>query len=178
MVKSMRKSKNRNFHQIFVFHGDTLGAITVNVVWWKENSMLTNSLAACADLYNYRLRGLGVAGGQILGFSIDLRCRPYNMCDRYLLREFGKHWIVFSFMQRFAWLPQGCPQGNQNVVKIAIFGLTHWLKHRITRKQLKIDRYMLRGVWQALNRLFICATFCVIATGASPGQTKNEGRGT
>jgi len=34
---------------------------------------------------------------------------------------------------------------------------------------------MLRGVWQALNCLFIYATFCVIATGASPGQTKNEG---
>jgi len=29
-------------------------------------------------MYDYRLRGLGVAGGQILGFSIDLRCRPYN----------------------------------------------------------------------------------------------------
>ena len=36
---------------------------------------------------------------------------------------------------------------------------------------------MLRGVWQALNCLFIYATFCVIATGASLGQTKNEGRG-
>ena len=40
---------------------------------------------------------------------------------------------------------------GKNVVKIAIFGLTHWLKHRITRKLLKIDRYMLRVVWQALN---------------------------
>jgi len=29
-------------------------------------------------LYDYRLRGLGVMGGQILGFSIDLRCHPYN----------------------------------------------------------------------------------------------------
>jgi len=36
----------------------------------------------------------------------------------------------------------------------------------------KIDGYMLRGIWQALNCLFIHATFCVIATGASPGQTK------
>ena len=33
---------------------------------------------------------------------------------------------------------------------------------------------MLRGVWQALNCLFIHATFCVIAAGASPGQTKQE----
>ena len=32
----------------------------------------------CADLYYDRLRGLGVVGGQILGFSIDLLRRPYN----------------------------------------------------------------------------------------------------
>jgi len=43
---------------------------------------------------------------------------------------------------------------------------------RMTGKLLKIDGYMLQGVWQALNCLFIHATFCVIATGASPGQTK------
>jgi len=43
---------------------------------------------------------------------------------------------------------------------------------RITGKLLKIDGYMLQGVWQALNRLFIYASFCVIATGAFPGQTK------
>jgi len=49
---------------------------------------------------------------------------------------------------------------------------------RITGKLLKIDGYMLRGVWQAVNCFFIHATFCVIATGASPGQTKNEGRNT
>jgi len=28
---------------------------------------------------------------------------------------FGKHWIVFSFMQCFAWLPQGRPQGKQKL---------------------------------------------------------------
>jgi len=32
----------------------------------------------CADLYYDRLRGLGVAVGQILAFSIDLLRRPYN----------------------------------------------------------------------------------------------------
>jgi len=38
-----------------------------------------HDVITCADLYDYRLRGLGVAGGgQILGFSIDFRCRPYN----------------------------------------------------------------------------------------------------
>jgi len=56
--------------------------------------------------------------------------------------------------------------------KIAIFWLTLWLKHRITRKLLKTDRYMLRGVWQALNCLSIHATYCVIVAGASPGETK------
>jgi len=43
---------------------------------------------------------------------------------------------------------------------------------RITGKMLKIDAYMLRGVWQALNCLFIYATFCVIAPGASEGKQK------
>ena len=37
---------------------------------------------------------------------------------------------------------------------------------------MKIDRYMLRGVCQALNSLSIHATFCVIIAGASPGETK------
>ena len=46
------------------------------------------------------------------------------------------------------------------------------LKHRITRKLLKIDRYMLREVWQALNFISIDATYCVIVAGASPGETK------
>jgi len=50
----------------------------------------------------------------------------------------------------------------------------HWLKHRITRKLLKIDRYMLRGVWQALKCLSINATYCVIIAGASPGETSTQ----
>jgi len=58
------------------------------------------------------------------------------------------------------------------VVKIAIFGLTHRLKHRITWKLLNIDGYMLQGVWQALNCISIHATYCVIIAGASPGETK------
>ena len=37
---------------------------------------------------------------------------------------------------------------------------------------MNIDRYMLRGVWQALNYLSIHATYCVIIAGASPGETK------
>ena len=34
-------------------------------------------------------------------------------------------------------------------------------------KLLKIDRYMLRGVWQALNCISIHARYCVIIAGAS-----------
>jgi len=37
-----------------------------------------HDVITCADLYYDRLRVLGVAGGQILGFSIDLLRRPYN----------------------------------------------------------------------------------------------------
>jgi len=54
------------------------------------------------------------------------------------------------------------------VVKIAIIGLTH----RITRKLLKIDRYMLRGVCQALNCLSIHATYCMIVAGGVTRETK------
>jgi len=44
----MRKSKNRYFYHIFVSSGDAPGTITLN--GWKENSMLTNCLAACTHL--------------------------------------------------------------------------------------------------------------------------------
>ena len=37
-----------------------------------------HDVITCDDLYYDRLRGLGVAGGQILAFSIDLLRRPYN----------------------------------------------------------------------------------------------------
>ena len=49
--------------------------------------------------------------------------------------------IEFFFYPYKIWrnCPRGVPRGNKNVVKIAIFGLTHLLKHRITRKILKID---------------------------------------
>jgi len=47
---------------------------------------------------------------------------------------------------------RGVPRGNKNVVKIAIFGLTHWLKHRVTRKLLNTivhdnRRGVSRGKW-------------------------------
>ena len=38
-----------------------------------------HDVITCADLYYDRLQGLGVAGGQILAFSIDLLCRPFAL---------------------------------------------------------------------------------------------------
>jgi len=81
-----------------------------------------------------------------------------------------KHRILFLSIQHLAWLPQGRPQGKPKCGKIAIFGLRHWLKHRITRKLLNIDRHMLRRVWQALNCLSIHATYCMIIAGAQGKQ--------
>jgi len=84
-----------------------------------------------------------------------------------------KHQILFPSIQHLAWLPQGRPQGKQKCGKNCDFwtyALT--LKHLITRKLLKRDRYMLRGVWQALNCLSIHGTYCVIVARASPGETK------
>ena len=37
---------------------------------------------------------------------------------------------------------------------------------------MKIDRYMLRAVWQALNCLSIQATYCMIVARASLEETK------
>ena len=59
-------------------------------------------------------------------------------------------------------------------VKMAIFctcGSNNW--------ETVEDRWVhaVRGL-ASTELSFIYATFCVIATGASPGQTKNEGRGT
>ena len=64
------------------------------------------------------------------------------------------------------------------MVKIVIFALTHLLKHRITQKVFKIDRYMLRGVWQPSNSLFIHGKYRVVVAGVSLGGNKNVGCGT
>ena len=48
-------------------------------------------------------------------------------------------------------------------------------RHRylaISQKWLKIDGYMLHGVWQALNSLSIHVTFTAIVPGAYPGEAK------
>jgi len=51
-----------------------------------------HDVITCTDLYYDRLRGLGVARGQILAFSIDLLRRPYNAlalpCARVIRHDY------------------------------------------------------------------------------------------
>ena len=57
-----------------------------------------HDVITCADLYYDRLQGLSVAGGQILGFSIDLLRRPYNtdtVCD-YAVVQLRRKRTLFS----------------------------------------------------------------------------------
>jgi len=59
---------------------ETPGRIVTNLCTGVE----VHDVITCADLYYDRLRYVGVAGGQILAFSIDLLRRPYNTltnCD-------------------------------------------------------------------------------------------------
>jgi len=74
--------------------------------------------------------------------------------------------------------PRGVPRGKQNVVKTPIRSRKQSkTSHsppisRISQKWLKIDGYMLRCIWQALNSLSIDVTFTTIVTGAYPGEAK------
>jgi len=53
MLKSMRKSKNRYFYNIFVFPGDAPGAITLSVVWMeREFDAYKLSRCVCPSNYN------------------------------------------------------------------------------------------------------------------------------
>jgi len=67
--------------------------------------------------------------------------------------------------------PRGVPREAKmckNVLKWRTFELTGW----ITGKRLKIDGYMLRCFWKALNPLFIHVTFTATVPGAYPGEAK------
>ena len=54
---------------------ETPGRIVTNLC----TGVGVHDVITCADLYYDRLRCVGVAGGQILGFSIDFLHRPYNI---------------------------------------------------------------------------------------------------
>jgi len=53
---------------------DTPGRIVTNIC----TCVGVHDVITSANFYDCRLWGLSVVGGQILGFSIDSHCRPYN----------------------------------------------------------------------------------------------------
>ena len=53
---------------------DTPGRIVTNFC----TGVGVHDVITSANFYDCRFWGLSVVGGQILGFSIDSRCRPYN----------------------------------------------------------------------------------------------------
>ena len=63
---------------------ETLGRIVTNI----RTCVKVHDVMTCADVHDYRLRGLG--GGHILGFSIYLRSRNYTIArvgdEKYVLR--------------------------------------------------------------------------------------------
>ena len=85
---------------------------------------------------------------------------------------FDKHWIVFLSMWHLPRLSQGRTQGRpkcaKNVLKWRTFELTGW----ITGKRLKIEGYMLRCIWQALNSLFIHVNLPRLSQGRTQGRPK------
>jgi len=54
MLKSMRKSKNRYFYQIFASPGDAPGAITLNVIW-MEREFDAYKFSRCMCPFNYNV---------------------------------------------------------------------------------------------------------------------------
>ena len=153
---------------------------------WQALNCLSIHATSCNILHDNR-RGVS-RGNKNVGWG-TWKLRFFGLAVRIT----GKLLKIDGYMLRGVWLALNClsihatycviiagasPGKNKNVGcgtrKRRFFALAV----RITGKLFKIDGYMLRGVWQALNFLCIHATFCVIAAGASPGQTKNEGRGT
>ena len=58
---------------------DTPGRIVTNFCTGVGvHDVITSANFTSANFYDCRFWGLSVVGGQILGFSIDSRCRPYN----------------------------------------------------------------------------------------------------
>jgi len=156
--------KNKHIFEIFSPSGSQAILVFPYQTGWR-----------CSD-GNPAKRGRRMQGGMKkwrLSTNISLYLRNGYSYMGTFSEAICKHRILFPSIQHLEWLPQGASPGKQKYGKNSdFFGLTHWLKHRITRKLLKIDRYMLRGVWEALHCLSIHATHCVIVAGASPGETK------
>jgi len=79
--------------------------------------------------------------------------------------------IHVTFTAIFPGAYPGYAKMCKNVLKWRTFELTGW----ITGKWLKIDGYMLRCIWQALNFLFTHVTFTAIVPG-TPGAYPVEAK--
>jgi len=75
--------------------------------------------------------------GDFFALAARKACKLGTCCE-----GFDKHWIVFSFMQRFAWLPQGRPQGKQKMkARVRKNDDFFAIVVRITGKLLYIDSW-------------------------------------
>ena len=88
MLKSMRKSKNRYFYQMFVSPGDSPGAITLNVVWMEREfdaykfsrSMYPSMFNSFPDIRTAR------AKNAIFTYSSPHFCFPWRRrCDYHAI---------------------------------------------------------------------------------------------
>jgi len=71
---------------------DTPGRIVTNFC----AGVGVHDVITSANFYDCRLWGLSVVGAQILGFSIDSRCRPYN--------TLALPWECVIMMESLVWL--------------------------------------------------------------------------
>ena len=138
--------------------------------WWRHfDGNLHNGGVECkGGMKNEDFRPLFSPISHSISETVTVRWA--HAARQFVSIEFSFHHTTYSVIA-----PGASQEKNKNVVKkrfLDLRRLTHWLKHRITGKLLKIDGYMLRGVWQTLNCLSIRATYCVIIAGASPGETK------
>jgi len=85
---------------------------------------------------------------------------------------FDKHWISLSIHVTFTAIVPGAYPGRPKRAKIVLKLRTLDYTALITGKRLKIDGYMLRDVWSALNSLSIHVKFTAIVPGAYPGEAK------
>ena len=93
--------------------------------------------------------------------------------DGYMLREVWQALNCLSIHATYCMIvARASPEETKMWAAVRENGDYFALAVRITGKMLKIVGYMLRGVWQALNSLFIHATFCVIAKGCPQGKQK------
>ena len=134
MLKSMRKSNNHCFYQayIFVSPGNAPGAITLSKCMdgWKQNTMLTNCLAECAQLTITVSQIERDIGRKSSFFHTPLHSTPP-------LRGFPSEHRhpVWPAKTRMVWLPDG-----EKMSKISLFVLAQLTnvtdgrtdRHRVT----------------------------------------------